>query len=63
MLLISFVFSLFEVWQFTSPVPKELVELLAGAIFALLGVIFAGIKLFQAVKYDITGPRVRQLIQ
>lgn len=61
MLLIGTVFAGFEIWQFVSPVSREIVELLAAAVFALLAVLFPAVKLVQAFKYNITRATLQQL--
>lgn len=61
MLIVGTAFAVFEVWGFVSPVPKETVDVLIGAIFALLAVLFPLVKLFQAFKHNITSEKVEAL--
>lgn len=59
-LALSFAYGMFEVWQVIGAPPKDLVDAVIATIFALLGVIFGGTQLKQAVKYDITSATISQ---
>jgi len=61
MLVIGTLFSAFEIWQITSPVSKDILEVLVAAIFALLAVLFPASKLYQAIKFDVTKEKVEGL--
>ena len=61
MLVVGAVFAGFEIWGFVSPVSREVVETLVIAVFALLAVLFPSVKLYQAIKHDVTKEKIQGL--
>lgn len=60
-LLISFAYGIFDVWNIIGAPSEDLVLAVVSAVFALLGVIFGGTQLKQAISLNVTGAKIESL--